>query len=118
MIPINLDKAGICASGFCAVHCSITPLVLLNAGHLKLFSLLHNPILEWLLFSIAVLMGAMAILPALLKHKKTYVLVLFLSGLFLVIQSELIQLIAPKILFSLLGGTLMAYAHFENLKLK
>lgn len=118
MISINLDKVGVCTSSVCAVHCVLMPLVLVNAGSLGALAFLGNPILEWLILAVVLLVGAVAILPSFFKYRKVYVLVLFLAGLLLIINAEFVELIGSKISLAAAGGLLMAYAHYENLKLK
>ncbi len=118
MIYINLDKVGVCTSSVCALHCMLMPFVLVNAGSLGVLAFLGNPILEWLVLAMVLLVGMVAILPSFMKHRKAYVLVLFFSGLLLIINAEFVELMGAKVSLSGIGGALMAYAHYENLKLR
>ena len=118
MSSVSLDKIGVCTSGACAVHCALMPLVLVNAGSLGVFTFFENEILEWLVLATAVLVGALAIIPSFIRHRRTYVLILFMAGLLLIINSEFVELLGSKITLSTMGGALMAYAHYENLKFR
>lgn len=115
---ISLDKVGVCSSSACAVHCAVMLLVVVNAGTLGVFAFLETALLEWVVLAIALLVGALAIIPSFLKHRKEYILILFFTGVLLIINSEFVELIASKIFLSTLGGALMAYAHYGNLKLR
>lgn len=114
----NLDKIGVCVSSACAVHCMAVPLILVYSTSLGIFAFLNDPFIEMIILSIALLIGAFAIIPSLIKHRKPYVLVLFLAGVLLIANSEMVPVLWYKLVFSTAGGALMAYAHFENLKLK
>ncbi|HCX21647.1 MAG: hypothetical protein CMB80_06255 [Flammeovirgaceae bacterium] len=114
----DLDKIGICLSSACAIHCSVMPLVLLYSSTLGIFSFIDSPVVELIILIATTLIGGLALIPSTIKYGQAYVLILFISGILIVINSEMTSALWSRILLSIAGGLLMAYAHFENLKIK
>jgi hypothetical protein len=57
---LKLDKAGMTASVLCAIHCAIVP-ILITSLPLMGLGFLANPMLEWSMISLALLIGVHAI---------------------------------------------------------
>lgn len=115
---MDLDRIGVYTSGTCAVHCAITPVILIYAGTLGAFTFLGNPALEWIVLMVAMLVGSASLLPAYRKHRQHHVPGMFAAGVLLVVLSEFTDSIWLAMSCSTLGGSLMALAHFLNLKYK
>ena len=115
---IDLDKVGMCVSSACAVHCTVMPLIFIYSSTLGVFSFIESPVVEVLILAATVLVGGISLIPTAIRYRQFYMLVLFISGILLVINSEVTAEVWSKITLSVAGGLLMAYAHFENLKLK
>lgn len=111
-----LDFLGISASLICAVHCILPP-VLISYSAFNLLPFLENPVFEFILLGSALLFALISLWPSYKDHSvKTPLLLAIIAfsamsiGLFLHIENvEMISMV--------LGGGLLAYAHFYNWKL-
>ncbi len=110
-----LDKIGICTSSVCIVHCALLPLFLIF-GSTSTGMLLEIEWLETLILSLAAIIGAVTFTTGYIRHKKSFVPILFISGLMLLINGEMISFTWLATIVTLLGSFVIIYAHYENVK--
>jgi hypothetical protein len=80
---ISLDKLGISLSFICAIHCMITPLIMLSIPIMARYYL-AQPWFHWILALFIVPVGLWAFISGYLQHQKKMVLFLGLPGLVIV----------------------------------
>ncbi len=83
-----LEKFGMAATTVCALHCAVTPFLLLLP--LAGLSVLADERLEWLLIGASLALGAINLIPDYLRrHQRLRPLVTFASGVALVLVARL-----------------------------
>lgn len=112
----NLDRIGMTASTLCALHCAVVPLIftfLPLAG----FGFLTNPLFEWGMILLALLLGVASIFMAYFRtHRRALPLLLLLGGFAVIILGHMYlhgwveAIIVPS------GGLAIALAHYLNYK--
>jgi hypothetical protein len=115
----TLDRLGIAASCACAIHCALTPLFVgfLSAVGTAFFV---DERLEWVLIGFSVVVGILSLLPSYIRqHRQMQALVLFISGMLIVLAAQLSLDGYPKVdlIAVLLGASLIVSAHLVNRKL-
>jgi hypothetical protein len=112
----RLDQIGMTASTLCAIHCAIVP-VLLTVLPLAGLGFLANPLFEWGMILLALLLGVSSIfLSYLHTHKRLLPLLMLLTGFAIIIAGHIYLhgwaegIIVPT------GGLTIAAAHFVNFK--
>ncbi|MFT4152514.1 MerC domain-containing protein [Parafilimonas sp.] len=111
---INLDTLGVSASLVCAVHCAVLPLFFTS---LPLFGLevLHNKVFEYSMIILAGLIGSYSLYHGWKKHHhKTLPLIIFLTGMVLLILKEAVA--GAELLLLIPAATLIISAHILNYK--
>lgn len=113
---INPDAAGFFTSLLCAIHCSAIP-VLISLGLVGSSSWVHNHIFDWIVIGIGILIASYSLLGDYLKSHKN-LLPLGMAGLgFAFLLIGMIEHHGWMLVFSVVGGLLVASSHFVNFKL-
>ena len=112
----RLDKVGITASTLCALHCAVVPL-LFTFLPLAGLGFLANPMFEWGMIVLALLLGASSILFSYFRtHRRLLPLLLLVLGFAIVVAGHIyIHGLAEAIVVPI-GGLTIALAHFINYK--
>jgi hypothetical protein len=111
---INFDTLGISTSLLCAIHCAILPFVFTS---LPVFGLeiVHSKIFEYSMIGLAGLIGSYALYHGWRKHHhKKLPLIVFLSGLLLLILKEVF--VSVELWLLIPAATLIISAHFLNFR--
>jgi hypothetical protein len=112
-----LDKVGVFASSLCALHCSITPFIMTLVPFLGL-SFLENELFEHTMIGIAIFLGILSLFPSYLKkHHNIKPIILFLSGISLIISAHSLFHDNGEYIISPMGGFFIVISHLLNLKL-
>jgi len=113
------DKTGATVSWVCAVHCLAMPLMISFLPLLGI-SFLAPEGIEYLIIGISIVIALISLLPAYFKqHRKIRSLLLFVSGICFVIFADILfeESVYGKIVFVLMGASLITAAHFINRRL-
>ena len=115
------QKWSIWLSSLCLIHCLITPFIILL---IPTFATFLTGWIEWALIASILPISSIAFFPIWIKHKSPVRLFEFLTGLALIIISQLFilshqheLLTTPQILetvFMILGTLLVSYSTFKN----
>jgi hypothetical protein len=112
----RLDSIGMTASTLCAIHCAIVP-VLLTFLPLTGLGFLANPLLEWGMIVLALVLGVSSIFLSYFRtHKKALPLLLLLIGFIAIIAGHIYLRGWLEAVVVPLGGLTIAAAHFINFK--
>ena len=108
-----LDRTGITASIACAIHCAALPLI---ATLLPLWGLefLANPFVEFLMLSLSVVIGFIALFSSYRTHHQKLPIILLLLGFTTIAFGHYIE--NTEAILIPLGGLLIAAAHLFNIK--
>lgn len=113
-LRLNWDSLGIATTLLCAIHCMVLPL-LLTSLPLMGIDLIHDPVFEWSMILLAIIIGIYALYHGYIKHHRNIVPVyLFLAGAALLIVKQLFH---DFQLLLLLAIPLIVVAHWKNYKL-
>ena len=113
------DKTGAAVSWLCAVHCLAMPFVVSFLPLLGISFLAHEGI-EYVIIGISIVIALLSLLPAYFKqHRKIRTLLLFVSGICFIIFADRLfdESITGKIIFVVIGASLVTAAHFINRRL-
>jgi len=112
----KLDHIGMTASTLCALHCAIVPLMLTFLP-LAGWGFLTNPLFEWGMILLALLLGVSSIFMAYFRtHHRPLPLLLLLAGFALIILGHVYLRLWAEAIVVPLGGLTIALAHFLNYK--
>ncbi|MCB0638962.1 MAG: MerC domain-containing protein [Lewinella sp.] len=112
----NLDALGFSASFLCAIHCLALPL-LLSLGALGGLSWLHDPLLEWGMITLAVIVAGWSLIGSYRQRGSgAGPLLLAFLGMIALAAGRLAPGEAEHYLTAL-GGVLIAGAHYRNWRL-
>ncbi len=107
------DRAGIAASGVCAVHCLFVPMaVALFPGVMA--GLFASPLTHQVLAGVVVCTSLAAFIPGWLKHGESRIWGWALSGLGCVLAARFKAEGAAEIVLTALGSVLLIVAHRLN----
>jgi hypothetical protein len=113
---INPDAAGFFTSLLCAIHCSAIP-VMISLGLVGSSSWLHNHMFDWVVIGIGVVIASYSLLGDYLKlHKNVLPLTMAAIG-FGFLMIGMIEHHGWMLVFSVLGGLLVASSHLVNHRL-
>lgn len=112
----NPDFAGMFTSLLCAIHCSVVP-VLISMGALSTSTWLHNHAFDWVVIGIGIVIASYSLVGDFIKkHRNVRPLILgFLGFVFLFIG--MIEHHGWMLVFSVMGGLIVAGAHLYNHRL-
>lgn len=111
-----LDLLGISASLICAVHCVLPP-VLIAFSAAGIIPFLEKPLLELIILSGALVFALLSLVPSFRNHKNPVPLFIAFVGFLSIGIGHIFHSHAFEIVFMLLGGVLLAVAHYRNWKL-
>jgi predicted membrane metal-binding protein len=112
----RLDNLGMTASTLCAIHCAIVP-ILLTFLPLAGLGFLANPLFEWSMILLALLLGVSSIFLSYFRtHRRALPLLLLCGGFVLVITGHIYLKGWEEAIVVPLGGLTIAAAHFVNYK--
>lgn len=113
---LSLDRLGVVASSLCAVHCALTPALLVAAPALGVA--FGDEQWEWPFLFASCCLGVASLVPSFLRSGRPIALVLFVAGAFLVLVSKLSFEAGSAVegTLSALGAASIALAHLVNLR--
>jgi len=112
----RLDSIGMTASTLCAIHCAVVP-VLLTCLPLAGLGFLANPLFEWGMIILALLLGVSSIFLSYFRtHHRALPLVLLVTGFIIIIAGHVYLKGWIEAVVVPLGGLTIALAHFINFK--
>lgn len=112
----RLDSIGMTASTLCAIHCAIVPL-LLTFLPLAGLGFLANPVFEWGMILLALLLGVSSIFLSYFRtHHRVLPLLLLLVGFAVIITGHIYLKGWMEAIVVPAGGLTIAIAHFINFK--
>jgi hypothetical protein len=112
----NPDFAGMFTSLLCAVHCSAVP-VLVSMGVLSTSTWLHNHAFDWIVIGIGVVIASYSLVGDYFKKHQNVKPLLFAFVGFAFLLLGMVEHHGWMLIFSVVGGILVAYAHLHNHKL-
>ena len=110
----RLDKMGMSASFFCAIHCALIPIV---AGVLPLLglSILGSHAIEDTVIGAAFIIASLSLVPSYFRvHQKALALVMFVVGFTMIIVGHAITQEWIAVPMAVAGGLGVAIAHWVN----
>src|ERR1043165_4899482 len=110
----RIDKAGMIASTMCAMHCIVSPIVLVVMSVHGLRSYLNQEA-EWLLVGVSITLGLVGLLSSYLCiHRRRTALTLFAAAVALIFfgRTFLSEDIEP--LLVVVGALMISFAHATN----
>ncbi len=114
---ISLDRAGVCASMLCMVHCILVP-VLFVLGVDSIIWMIDQEWIELTFIGLSLTIGLISFLGGYVRHKQHFVPVLFVAGFLLLVNGEAVSSLWLAMSLSVAGATVIAYAHIQNIKWK
>jgi hypothetical protein len=112
----RLDSIGMTASTLCAIHCAVVP-VLLTFLPLAGLGFLANPLFEWGMIILALLLGVSSIFLSYFRtHHRVLPLVLLITGFIIIIAGHIYLKGWIEAVVVPVGGLTIAIAHFINFK--
>lgn len=113
----SVDIMGICTSIICMIHCISIPLLTVF-GLNSILWLVEHEWIEWTIIICSFILGSIAFVSGYLQHKQRFIPILFIVGFIMIVNGESVALEWLGLSIALLGATLIAYAHVQNLKWK
>jgi hypothetical protein len=111
------DVVGFSASAMCAIHCAVIPLILIYSS-VAGGDVVHNHIVENVILVFSASVGAISLFPSFRKHhQKRLPIVIFMTGLLLIIGSRLSSTLPVETILTTTGALTIASAHFINWRL-
>ncbi len=116
---ISLDKLGMSLSLICAIHCAVTPLIILSLPIMARYYVAH-PWFHWVMALMIVPVGLWAFISGYRHHGKSSVLILGVAGLIIIgivpvfFHSSLSYWSEPVVM--IVGSALLISAHWINRK--
>lgn len=115
-LTTNLDRIGMTASTFCAIHCAVVPF-LISVLPLWGLSFLADEWIEICMIILSVAIGIWSLGLSWLRHRKIAALLIFACGFFLIVLAHLFEHGSTAHFLLPLGGLAVASAHYINWKL-
>ncbi len=127
----RLDMLGFSASTICAIHCALIPVILLFLPLIGL-EFIHNPIIEFTLIGLSLVIGIYTLRSGYLKHHgRIYPTVLFVLGLAIIVwghffighelhEGHIDEITTLSIIGAVVipvGAIMIAIAHYMNRKM-
>lgn len=113
---VNKDKAAICLSVFCAIHCLLTPFAVLGAGLGVISWLADAEWLHYVLFAPMVLLMLLSLPAGYQNHGRIGPIIFAVCGIGLFVFG-LFNHTWSATLLSVFGSVLLIFAHWQNLRL-
>ncbi|MEZ4911295.1 MAG: MerC domain-containing protein [Saprospiraceae bacterium] len=113
---INADMAGFFTAMLCAIHCSSIP-VLISLGMLNTSTWLHNHAIDWFVIITGIIIAGYSLIGDYLKlHRQSRPLIIAGIGFTFLIVG-MVEHHGWILIFSVLGGLMVAWAHMVNISL-
>ncbi len=112
----KLDFIGFAASLLCAIHCAVLPF-LLSLAPLAGFHLLANPMVEYSVIAVGLLVGSFSLLHGYRHHHhKSLPLYMIVAGFVLIFAGHLLLHTgnSQELIMTVMGALLVATAHLAN----
>ncbi|MBL6731116.1 MAG: MerC domain-containing protein [Bacteroidia bacterium] len=113
-----LDTIGLSASGLCAIHCALVPLILTFTPLLSL-GFFDSPLFEWIMIGSSVTLALTSFINGYYKHHHSDepLSIMLIAFIFFTLghPRDIETLVTP--ICMTFGGIIMAYAHYRNWKL-
>jgi hypothetical protein len=111
----RIDKAGMIASAVCAIHCIISPILLVVISFYSLRAGLNQDA-EWLFVGVSIMLGTVGLLPSYLRvHRQTTALGVFACGSALILLGKLVVPLGDiEAVLVIMGALMIAAAHATN----
>lgn len=107
------DTAGFLTSLLCAIHCSVVP-VFISLGLLSSKSWLHSHSFDWVVIGMGVVIASYSLVGDYFKkHRNPVPVIIALTG-FVLLMTGMIEHHGWMLVFSVVGGILVAVAHLIN----
>ena len=117
MLKVGLDKIGIGASMFCALHCLTTPFLILLIPVLA-SSFFVEEKFETAAIVLSFILAMLSLgISYFTHHRKPFPLLLASVGFCLFALGKTLHIEMMEVVFSVCGGCCVAYAHYRNLKI-
>lgn len=116
---VSWDRVGLWLSFLCALHCIVTPLIILSIPFIARYYLAH-PLVHLFLAILIFPVGLIAFVSGFLHHRKKLILALGVPGVLIVafvpylVHGLSLPLDEPILM--ILGSVLLMAAHWGNLK--
>lgn len=116
---VSWDRVGLWLSSLCALHCLLTPLIMLSIPFMARYYLAH-PNVHLLLAILIFPVGMIAFLSGYRHHRRKIVLALGFPGIFIVsfipYMVHGLRWSLPETAFMIVGSALLIAAHWKNLR--
>jgi inner membrane protein involved in colicin E2 resistance len=111
----RIDKAGMIASTVCAVHCIVSPTLLVVISIHRLRSHLNEEA-EWLFVGVSLALGTASLLPSYVRvHRRSTALVVFLAGVTTILFGRLLVPAGDiEAVLVVIGASMIIAAHATN----
>lgn len=114
-LKINWDALGVGASLACAIHCAVLPL-LFTTVPLFGINIVHNPVFEWFMIAVALLIGIQALWHGFMRHHHSkWPVVLLVSGFIFLVSKEWLPQVHTLLVVVAVG--FIIWAHYLNYRL-
>lgn len=114
---IHLDSLGFFTSLLCAVHCILTPLLIIILPLIG-NSFLTSEAFESLIIGMSILLVFSSLIKSYIQnHKKRFPLILAFLGAILLASTYLVDTHFLEVSLSMIGGSCIAFSHLKNWKL-
>lgn len=115
-LTTNLDRIGMTASTFCAIHCAVIPFAI-SVLPLWGLSFLAEEWMEIGMILLSLFIGIWSFGLSWLKHRRIAALLIFVCGFSLILLAHMFEHGSTAHLLLPLGGLTIASAHYVNWKL-
>ncbi len=116
LFKINADIAGFFTSMLCAIHCSAIP-VFISLGLLSSSHWLHDHMVDWIVIGSGILIAGYSLVGDYIRgHRELKPLIIASIG-FGFLFLGMIEHHGWMLMFSVLGGLMVAWAHILNMSL-
>jgi hypothetical protein len=99
------------------IHCLLLP-ILVIFGFDAFYLMIDQEWIELTIIGLSLFLGLFAFIGGFVKHRQHFIPVLFIAGFLLVLNGEGLANEQMGLALSLLGASIIVYAHFQNLKWK
>ena len=116
LVRFSPDSAGFFTSMLCAIHCSVVP-VMVSMGLLSSQTWLHSHVLDWLVIGLGLIIASYSLVGDFIKKHRNYLPLSVVASGFILLLTGMIDHDGWMVIFSVIGGMLVATAHLINYRL-
>ncbi len=110
------DAAGFITSMLCAIHCSAVPLFI-SMGLLSSKSWLHSHSFDWVVIALGIVIASYSLVGDYFRRHRNILPLLMAATGFVLLVIGMIEHHGWMLVFSVMGGVLVAVAHVVNHRL-